>query len=90
MALRKTPWGNSGGALGEEQEMVLFGGALFGGAAMESGQGINLESGYSAPQQKQTQQHGLVAVGNGSEAQLPGAAHHDIRGIWPIELSFSS
>lgn len=85
MALRKTPWGNSGGALGEEQEMVLF-----GGAAMESGQGINLESGYSAPQQKQTQQHGLVAVGNGSAAQLPGAARHDIRGIWPIELSFSS
>ena len=57
---------------------------------MESGAGKNLDSGWSVPQQKQTQQHGLLAVGNGSEAQLQGAAHHDIRGIWPVELKFQS
>lgn len=57
---------------------------------MDSGQGKKLESGCLVPQQKQTQQHGLVTVGSGSEAQLPGVAHHDIRGIWPVELSVQS
>lgn len=85
VAWGKRPWENIGQVLGEETGMVSFGGAV-----MDSGQGKKLESGYFAAQQKQTQQHGLVAVGNGSEVQLQGVAHHDIRGIWPMELSVHS